>query len=199
MDNLADAITALQYVKARIRSNNKSVRPELSNKPLHIRYQDQMALKGRVDSIRNHHRFPINDQITLKNVILYGAYAVAAGYGNCLEMSCACAWYLNGQGRFRYDLVHYPGSGDHIFLVLGQVSAPDGTFPDDFSAWDANAVICDAWADIACPAREYPARWRARMNNWRIMGWSLANRLPTEDIWFNLVDRPKRSYFGATG
>lgn len=196
MSNLTDGITAVQHVKARMKSNNKAIRPDLSNKPLHERYADQMALQNIFDNqLRTHPRFPKRGQATLADVVLYGAFTIAAGYGNCLEMSCACAWHLNNQGRFNYDLVYYPGYGDHIFLVIGQHSDANGDFPDDFANWDADAVICDAWADIACPAREYPARWRARMSNWKIMGMSLANKLPTEAAWSDLVDHPKRSYF----
>ncbi len=196
MTNLADGITAVQYVKGRMKSNNKNVRPELSNKPHHQRYADQMVLKNIFDNqLRTHPRFPKMGEATLENVVLYGAFAVAAGYGNCLEMACACAWHLNAQGRFNYDLVYYPAHGDHIFLVIGQPTDANGDFPDDITTWDANAVICDAWADIACPAVQYPARWRARMQNWQIMGFSLANSLPTQGVWYDLVDRPKRSYF----
>ncbi|GAA5157741.1 hypothetical protein [Viridibacterium curvum] len=208
MSNLVQALTTLQYVKGRMpldSSDNKSTRPDLiaqDPQSQQDRRDRQQAKKNKVDSIRAHHRCPARPQdATPKNVVLYGAFAIAAGAGNCLEMSCASVWYLNESGRFNYDMVYYPGHNapgqgvrDHIFVAIGQTSDGNGDFPTDFNAWDPDAAICDVWADIACPARDYPARWRARMSNWRYSGLLIANRLPTDDMWSNLVDLPKKSY-----
>lgn len=105
------------------------------------------------------------------------------------------AWAINEQGRFNYDLVYYPGvGGDHIFVAIGQTSDAAGNYPTNFAAWDANAAICDVWADIACPAQEYAKRWRDRMGNWRVMGITIANLLPTNPVWYDVVDLPKSTY-----
>ncbi len=55
---------------------------------------------------------------------------------------------------------------DHVCVALGQEPLKDEKFPDDFSDWDPNAVICDAWAGIVCPATEYPKVWREKMSEW---------------------------------
>lgn len=194
---LEQAIVTKEYVKGRMpldHSDNKAVRQDLSTVSTQSRLQNRQTLKETLDKMRGHHRFPGPGQATPANVLLYGAFAIAAGYGNCLEMACASAWYINDTGRFNYDLVYYTQGGDHIFVAIGQRSGPNGAYPSDFGQWDADAAICDVWADIACPARDYPARWRARMMNWRIMGLTIGNRLPTESMWADVVDNPKGSY-----
>jgi hypothetical protein len=144
-----------------------------------------------------HPNYPEKQGVTIRNVLFYGQDALMRGYGNCLEQSCAAASWLNDHGFFDYDLIYYP-QGDHIFVAIGQPTASRdyaGKYPDDFAAWDANAAICDCWADIACPAQDYPARWRARMGNWQIMGVRPANQQPTDPAWRDIVDGPKKSYF----
>ena len=59
-----------------------------------------------VNQLRVNHNNPQNPaNRSLKNVVYYGALALGAGYGNCLEVSCAVAWHLNemlnsGRGPF---------------------------------------------------------------------------------------------------
>lgn len=197
MSNLTDAITTLQYVKGRMpldHSDNKAIRQDKSTLPTLERLEKRAFLKDTLNNMRSHHRFPGPGKATPVNVNNYGAFAIAAGYGNCLEMACAAAWYINQQGRFNYDLVYYSFGGDHIFVAIGQTADSNGKHPTNFSAWDEDAAICDVWADIACPARDYPERWRARMSNWKIMGLTIANLLPTDGIWSDVVDNPKSSY-----
>ncbi|HSU31477.1 MAG TPA: hypothetical protein VLJ11_09590 [Bryobacteraceae bacterium] len=197
MTPLEQAIKAKEAVKARMplnHSDNKKIRQDLSGFTPQQRMQNAANIKATLDSVRSHHRFPGPGKATAQNVIYYGAFAIASSYGNCLEMSCAAAWALNEEGKFNYDLVYYPVGGDHIFVAVGQTADAGGNYPSSFAAWDANAAICDVWADIACPAQEYPKRWRDRMNNWRIMGITIANLLPTDAIWINVVDLAKKSY-----
>ena len=123
---------------------------------------------------------------------------MGAGYGNCLEVSCAAIWCLHEVGYFWYDMVYYPAGADHIFVVLHQRVGADGVYPTDFANWDAEAVVCDVWADIACPAQEYATRWRARMNNWNIMGITIGMDRPTNPTWLDCVDLPKKSYLIQT-
>jgi hypothetical protein len=197
MTPLEQAIKAKETVKNRMplnHSDNKKIRQDLSGFTPEQRMQNAKNIKETLDSMRSHHRFPGPGKATAQNVIYYGAFAIAASYGNCLEMSCAAAWALNEDGQFNYDLVYYPAGGDHIFVAVGQTADAGGNHPTSFAAWDGNAAICDVWSDIACPAQEYPRRWRERMNNWRIMGITIANLLPTDAIWMNVVDLPKKTY-----
>lgn len=200
MENLVDAVAALSCVKGRMPlsgSDNKKFK-EVDPTTM-AAYERSMQHREKWDKVankmRSHPRFPgiaLTGGATPTNIVNYGAFALAAGAGNCLEYCCAVIWHLNQQGRFNYDMVHYGTAGDHIFTVIGQGS---GGLPDDFGAWNQDAAICDVWADIACPARDYPARWRARMNNWAIMGLDLGGRKATDAVWYDLVDKPKLSYF----
>ena len=117
----------------------------------------------------------------------YGAAVLGSGHGNCYEQSCAVAWHLEMNGSPEYALMRYRYV-DHMFVVLGQ---QPGVYPDEFEQWSADAAICDPWADIACLAREYPQRWRARMSNWQIMGLAIISDSPRYSSWYDLVDRPK--------
>jgi len=212
MKNLKLAIRTLQYVKSRMpldQADNKGVRRDLMSQDKEVQTAyglKRAAMQSKLNSMREHHRFPAagGGIESAQNAVLYGAFAIAAGFGNCLERACATAWYLNDQGLFNYDLVYYTGKpgpregvNDHIFVVIGQQSGGDGIFPTDFGAWDPGAAICDAWADIACLASDYPARWRARMDNWYANGMVIANRMPTDTMWKDVVDKTKSSYFGA--
>lgn len=42
--------------------------------------------------------------------------------------------------------------------------------------WPNHLAICDPWANIACPAREYPDRFAAKMDKWV---------RDKKTIWFN--------------
>ncbi|WP_437964175.1 hypothetical protein WMF04_31245 [Sorangium sp. So ce260] len=60
--------------------------------------------------------------------------------------------------------------GDHAFAVLNPPPADEnGNYPDSFDDW-GDAIIVDAWANIACPARDYPERWVEKMNRWKESG-----------------------------
>ena len=120
----------------------------------------------------------------------YGALALSYRLGNCFELACACGWFLSAQKYSQHAIVDYP-ENDHVFNVLGQPAGPDGTYPSRFALWKPDSVIVDAWADIACYTREYPSRWRARMQNWQIMGRSINEDMPVSSEWYNLVDQPK--------
>ncbi len=61
------------------------------------------------------------------------------------------------------DLVEW--LNEHLCVVLGQPSI-DGKFPDEFSEWEKDAVICDVWANIVCKATDFPKAWREKMEKW---------------------------------
>jgi hypothetical protein len=202
------AITVKEKVKQRIpilgRSDNKKIRRDLMSdmtpeKDTQVTLS-RMEVTAGVHNVRKH---PRNRMITPskarpKDILAYGSIVMAAGYGNCFELACAAAFCMSqGPGKeLGCDLVCYTGGGDHVFLAIAQpLQGNDGYYPRSFAEWDAGAAICDAWADIACPARNYPERWRARMQNWEIMGIQLGSVLPTNAIWADLVDQPKRSFF----
>jgi hypothetical protein len=208
MTPLQAAITIKEDVKGRIthyKSANKSLpNPErygtaMTPQQVSDRQLANKAVDVMVNQLRKNHNNPQSEaNRSLKNIVYYGALALGVGYGNCLEVSCAVAWHLNemlalGEVHFfNFDLVFYP-KADHVFVVLNQASDQNGDYPTSFATWSADAIICDVWADIACPAREYPDRWRARMRNWSVLGTILSGNVdPT--TWSNVVELPKKSF-----
>ncbi len=145
---------------------------------------------------------------TRKNLIAYGRAVAKTGAGNCLEFSCGVAHFVDTmkkKDRPAFDLVYLGGQHDHVFVVLGQ-SPPDhqGKYPLDFANWDADAAVCDAWADIACLARDFADRWKQRMRNWKSANLQLAKVGAgfvdaTDPSWLDAMDdADKLSYtFGA--
>lgn len=57
--------------------------------------------------------------------------------------------------------------------MIGQDPGADGTFPQDFAAWGADAAICDPWINVACLASEYPDRWVAGLDSWTGSGMQI--------------------------
>ena len=198
MSNLIKAFEALSYVKDRIslgNSDNKKFR-EVDHTTLQA--MERQLLHNQksyaLGQLRQNKHFPGVESTggyTDKNVRKYGKTALKAGRGNCLEYCCAVVAYLK-KGTFVYDVVHYGTEGDHIFTVIGQPRpGEDHKYPQDFATWAADAAVCDVWADIACPVRDYPVRWRARMDNWVSAGIMLGTRSPNDTVWYNIVDKPK--------
>lgn len=208
MNHLTKAFMALDHVRSRIGLNTSD------NKRFRLPDPFQQGLTEQERERRTRLRLAHNQKAqdlggfrtqtqgttrskTLVGAVGYGSQVLTRGLGNCLEVSCAVAWYLNEQGRFWYDLVVYEGA-DHVFVAIGQPGGPNGRYPDSFLNWHQDAAICDVWADIACLARDYPDRWRKRMVNWRIMNIELPTggvfRSPMHANWYDIVDKPKVSY-----
>ncbi len=137
--------------------------------------------------------------ITQVNIRDYGKEAMALGLGNCCEFACAAA-FVHHKEWFHpnWDLVMFGDGADHIFLVIEPPACTKGEYPTDSTRWPARSVICDPWADLACPATEFPDRWRARMKNWQSMGLLLGSpktgtKEATESEWYDAVDKQKLS------
>ncbi len=84
-----------------------------------------------------------------------------AQFGNCLEASYLVCDYLIRAGLLAsqdFNIVSlWPD--DHIFVVLHQNADEEGQFPFNFSHWNENAVIIDAWMGICVAARHFPEVW----------------------------------------
>ncbi|PWU10868.1 MAG: hypothetical protein C5B47_01555 [Verrucomicrobia bacterium] len=98
--------------------------------------------------------------------------------GNCAEYSQLAAYHLfqartNGilEKNTLIDILKLTGDkGDHMFTAVNQPKNSDGSYPKDFSDWNEDAIIVDAWANISCPAREYPQEWAKQMQKWSALG-----------------------------
>jgi hypothetical protein len=119
---------------------------------------------------------------------------VATAYkaGNCTEYA-AIAWrYLVGQGV----LAHIVGleGGDHAFAVVGLKQLPS----KDFTAWGEDVWICDPWANICCPAADYPKAWNEKMARWDekeklILDADGEPIRPTEHSWLNSIQHCEKA------
>lgn len=184
MSNIVYAFAALQFVRNSgvIATNRFCEQRHFVNKP------DRMALvvarQQRLTEIRL--ASTENPTSSPAAVMRYGLGVVRGHVGNCYDMACAAAFYLEKKS-VEYTIMQFP-EGDHTILVLGQ---PRGVYPDRFEAWAADAVICDPWADIACLAHEYPLRWKARLMNWHIMGLTVDCYSPLKDNLYHLANTPK--------
>jgi hypothetical protein len=213
MSNLTLAFEALDYARKQIpprTSDNKkflsTVNFDDMSVPLETRLKaweakTEHSLKQQnLNELRTNKYNPQVGSATMERCQKYGSECIGRGIGNCLEYSCAVAKFLKNK-KTPFDLVTYEG-GDHVFVEIGEARPGDGKYPTSFGAWAADAAICDAWADIACLASEFPARWKARMSNWDNIHLYLAKVeggfiSPTNAYWYDAVDGGKKSFTQA--
>jgi hypothetical protein len=145
-------------------------------------------------------------------VIAHGRAALKERAGNCQEYTAVVCHYLDAvQPRPVFDAVYFEPPGDHTFTVIGQQAGKDGAFPMQFAQWNADAAICDAWANIFCWARDYPNEWRFKMRKWErdgkkvsmagtqyIDGVAVAQpdiASPLKDSWYEAPERYRKLSF----
>ena len=188
-EQLTLAVEALHFVRNhRVQSTNHLMQKQHVTGN-HDYFASKLALVKRYDAFQARFlkaRTSKNGQ----HAAAYGALVLLHRVGNCLELACACGQFLDSQQYRQHAIVYYP-QNDHAFNVLGQPPSRDGIYPTHFAQWEPDSVIVDAWADIACFTRDYPVRWRARMQNWQIMGRSINSHQPVSPEWYNLVDQFK--------
>ena len=193
MNHLHNAVAALHFVRAQhIQSPNKFSRIDRTSPTRRTLASAQRRLQVKLRVLRDD--CPFDDPFSAPHSSLaYAANIFSAQVGNCSELAAACAWYLDKQNAHDFCLAEYlDEDDDHMFVALGQKADRDGKFPTNFSEWDPQAAICDAWADIACLAREYPMRWRARIINWHIMHLDIDREDPLATPgMLNMPSQPK--------
>ncbi len=112
---------------------------------------------------------------TMEQVVEYGRQVMKIKAGNCFEQCAAACLYLSGRVENpQFQLVRLNPPADHIFLVLDQAPGHDGFFPDNFTNWNANAVVIDPWVSICCKARDYPMLWGMKLDVMAAAGEELA-------------------------
>lgn len=196
MSNLAhayDLATILaRYMFPDVSDNRRTDGGEY-NEAYIIRNSKKQALNG----IRTHSQFPGTAGTSRANVIAYGKHVLNHDAANCLEISCAAAYILESKlAVHNWDLIHYTGSGDHVFVAIGDC----GTYPDDFSNWPATCAIFDGWAQIACLAQHYGTKWSAKMTEWTASSPPIELPGPTgggfgdATAWRPVVSGSKASY-----
>jgi len=158
--------------------------------------------------------------------VKYGNTAAKMQAGNCMEYAATACVYMEALNKSKaqkgnqllFDAVFLrPEPYDHIFMVIGQ-STDDGTFPKDMTTWDAQAAVCDGWANIACYAQEFPDKWQETMRTWKSGGQLLPMPKgkegtvvkmgkygqwlePDDPVWYECIeqaDKMSYTYFDPT-
>ncbi|WP_330924344.1 hypothetical protein [Candidatus Sororendozoicomonas aggregata] len=104
----------------------------------------------------------------------YISIIMKGGVGNCGEQACLVHFYLHSLPEnppVCYMVKLSPD--DHTFVVLHQHPDEQGLFPKNFSDWDEDAVVIDAWAGICVAARHYPDIWRMTLDTMGAVGIEL--------------------------
>ena len=175
-----------------MRSDNKNPRVE-PDTPAATVLAMARKRKARYAAMAEFHRTarPGLDRATAAGCIEYGGLVLAARWGNCNEIARACSWSLTQRAdNPAHSIVYYP-EGNHAFVALGQAANAAGMYPTLFSDWEPDAVICDAWADIACYAREYPAHWHSRMASWNQIHLDIDGQSSMSAEWHDMVNLAK--------
>jgi hypothetical protein len=110
--------------------------------------------------------------------------------GNCYEQSILAYSYLQdnlGMIEIILDIVSLKPPGNHNIVAINQPRNSEGIYPKDFSDWGEDAFVVDPWAKIACPAREYPSKWVAKMTKWAARGLKVNDESPLKTDWVNSI------------
>lgn len=202
MTYLERAYATLQRVRDRLgqdtASNKPTARPDGGDPMADELARIQRRMKSQtLDNFRAAYGFPTRAPASRGAILSYGnKVRKHAEIANCMELACAAAVEIDrGLRSPPWDLVTI-GAGDHVFTIVGRAPVAGDQYPAQFGDWPADVAVCDVWADIACPARDFPARWRARMGNWHIMHRQIGTGAGPVDAesWSDMVDGPKRSF-----
>lgn len=73
----------------------------------------------------------------------------------------------------------------HTLAVVGTIEAKSITSP--LSEWPSHLYVCDPWANIVCPAPEYPQRFAEKMEKWEADNKKILHNgkwiSPTDKTW----------------
>ncbi len=163
---IAAARETLSEIRKRIpgKSVNKSYGPNPPSKKFEL--YGQPALTDRVNACEDAPEKSSIDKITVANCGDLSFLAWQSLMDGSWEKGKRRMDGKLEKGKSRLgsiDIVEWPK--EHLCIVLGQPST-DGKFPDEFSDWDKDAVICDVWANIVCKATDFPDVWKVKMAKW---------------------------------
>ncbi|MCG1043138.1 hypothetical protein KQH60_11575 [Mycetohabitans sp. B8] len=99
---------------------------------------------------------------------------------NCDGLAAAVTDYI----AYRHPLapVSTGALPGHAFAIIGAIDPENVNLP--LSAWPSHIYICDPWANIACPAPEYPDKFEQKMKKWHESGKFIG----TDGKWISSLD-----------
>jgi hypothetical protein len=90
--------------------------------------------------------------------------AIEAKAHNCIDLSLAGIGILEAAGITDRCVVAFTNI-DHGMVLIGKI--PSEGLPLDIEKWPSHLAICDPWANIACPAREFIPVFMEKMQKWQ--------------------------------
>lgn len=127
----------------------------------HLNSRKQRQLKAGVTAIRDHIDEPYTTKIDTNAIIerLDQVKTKTSHYslGNCQELAELALVYIGDTYLGIEAELYTIANGDHVFIVINRDPKSDPEIP---ATWGKNAYICDPWANIAYPAREFRDKLR---------------------------------------
>ena len=117
-------------------------RGEFANHMYGFTYGSMLASLGRQD-----------EPLGLASFVAPAAVARRLRFGNCEARSSLALIYAATHSAVR-PLELFSVGEDHVFLVIGRTKG----HPGNWAEWNAEAVICDAWAEVCYSAGELGQR-----------------------------------------
>jgi hypothetical protein len=127
------------------------------------------------------------------------ANAWAGHSRNCGALCRAVEDYL-GDGFRSVQTARVELRPEHVMVVVGSFDPALAHRP--MSDWPPHLHVCDPWANIACPAPEYPRRFQDKMRKWEADGKRLLItgttgwQSPTLHAWLRCPERIERVLIG---
>lgn len=99
---------------------------------------------------------------------------------NCSDLSHAGIGILDAAGIKDTHIVGLPDF-DHGMILIGKI--PPSGLPLDMEKWPSHLAICDPWANIACPAKEFIPAFMEKMQKWESNGKKIRDTV--KKVWIN--------------
>ena len=99
---------------------------------------------------------------------------------NCTDLAHAGIGILDEAGIKDTHIVMFRDF-DHGMILIGKT--PPNGLPLDMKQWPSHLAICDPWANIACPAKEFIPAFMKKMQKWERNGKKIADK----NVWVNPV------------
>lgn len=187
-----------EYFKDRLKAYNKSY--DSASMP------HGMQWKGIQGPVRQAEAYSVLDGLRQRRAPL--EERVAAGVGNCLELSVLATVLARSLG-LHADAWSYrsPEGGEpHMFCIIGQVPPGDASrasdTPELFGDTRAEHLwTVDPWSGVCCPSKDFDMNFLQKMKQWAKDG-KVIWRLPTvwcradDEVWlqetvFSNLDKKK--------
>jgi hypothetical protein len=196
-ENTHEAVRA--WYKSQYKSSNKRYAQSLNSEKAVRRNQNAEQVNAWLRHTRAYSAGFGQQYPESKLYVMHGLALVNSNFrfGNCGEMTAVALYFLRirmADANIAYAHL-LEGSGDHAFAVVGDTSLPLTMF-DDLATLQPNkdTFIVDPWANVFCDIKEYPAKFRKKMDDWTNQGKLVVNgrqTLTPNGLWMTQVAESK--------